>query len=128
MSFLPPPFPPPPPWHPPSASTPLHSPPSRLPPSPQSPSPSIEYVQHQVDGLKLTMQQNVRQALENTAKIEAIEVGAEDLERHARDFEREARRLRCKKCLRHWGVIAFVGVVVVLVIVMIVVGIQERSS
>lgn len=75
-----------------------------------------------VDAVKKVMQHNVQQALDNTAKIDDIELGSQQLLDGAKTFERDSRKLKWKMCKDHWKVIilSVLGVGILITIVALI--------
>mmetsp|Transcript_20169 Transcript_20169/g.61237 ORF Transcript_20169/g.61237 Transcript_20169/m.61237 type:complete len:126 (-) Transcript_20169:91-468(-) len=83
-----------------------------------------------VNNVKLTMQDNVRQALEGTHKIEALEKSAEELQAQAGVFKKQAHDLRkhmwWKNC--KMKIIIFLVILAILCACIIPIAIQVNES
>ena len=54
------------------------------------------HIQHKVEVVKIVMHENINKLLENTIKLEELEIKAEDLMKSAKIFEHDTKSLKRK--------------------------------
>jgi len=87
----------------------------------------IQAVQKQADEVADIARQNVNQALSNIEKLEVMEEKSAQLEMHAKDFHKNAVRLRRKFCIQNYK-LAFLLFLILAIIGVILYFVIDRAS
>jgi hypothetical protein len=81
-----------------------------------------------VDDVKLIMHNNITNALQNTAKLEDLEVRTEELQAEAGVFRTNAKKLKNKMWWKKWSMIFIFSLILIILIIIISLVIYYESS
>jgi len=84
-------------------------------------------VNRKVEGVKAVMKDNVNKALNNVEQLEEMEVKAERMEGHARQFERRSKKVSWLMRCRSWKITIIVALVVIALLTYLIWYIASRT-